>query len=86
MIEFRFDPKKKELYAKALLSGEAEPIEFHVQDYRLVEEEGISSIVIEQFLTNREWLTTLLNAFIIGKEFPIPKDKVGLITELLQQK
>ncbi len=83
MIEFRLDLKKRELYAKALLSGENEPIELHIQDYRLVENSLGTCIIVEQCVANRQWITALMGQFVSGKEFPIPRDKFNLIKELL---
>lgn len=83
MLEFRLDPKNRTLFAKVLLAGESEPLEVSINKYQITDSES-PSVVIHEASTNRKWLSALIDSFLIGKEFLVPKDKIALFRELLE--
>lgn len=85
MTELRFDPKKRELYAKVLLAGEKEPFELAVHNYEITKS-GTPGIMVNKATTNRKWVSVLVDNYVVGKKFPLPEDKVDLIREILEEK
>jgi hypothetical protein len=58
-------------------------IDVNIQDYVLIDDAENPCIVINKCTTSRQWITTLAENFLCGKEVPIPKDKFAFIKSII---
>ena len=79
VIELKIDNKEKRISVKALLNGEATPIEVEVEEYELHND----SIEIKKVSSDRAWVHAALSNFIAGKSFPLPPKSMDFINDFL---
>ena len=84
MMEFKFNPDKKQIYAKLKLAGEKEPIVVEITDYELKKVNEKSFVNIKNAHADREWINILIRDVLVGKNIPVPADKYKLIHEILK--
>lgn len=82
MIDFSFNPKKKELFAKMLPAGEKSPISIRISDYDFLFQENKYHILIKKAHCDREWINVLINKLLIGKAIELPAEKARLLFEI----
>ncbi len=90
LTDFDFDLEARSAYIKAILHGETDEIEVWLEDFAIIEEDGIRKFIVQQAKSNKPWLHNLF-ARIVGKAWKIPaipqlNAHIELITELLQVK
>ncbi len=56
--------------------GETQSITIDIDEYQLITEAGAEFIVVKKAKASREWLTALLEDFVIEKPLALP-DKYG---------
>ena len=72
MTELSIDTRKRALRVRLQLAGEAEPIEIHVNKYRLTQRGDRAALTIVDAAASRPWLTEALRQFVVGQSFPVP--------------
>ena len=73
------DTKVNKVVVQALLKGERERVTINLEKYEIEREGEVSYIVLKRFSSSREWVTLLLNRFLMGKRYKLP----SAITKLL---
>ena len=84
MVEIKFNPKEKHLFARLDLAGEESPIEVEITDYELEESGESTNIIVKQATVDREWIELLIRDLLIDKPISLPADKVKLIRGILK--
>ena len=72
MTELLVDTKNKTVRVQLELLGEHEPIDIAITEYELHRNSRGARITIHRARASRQWMTTALEQFVIGKSFPIP--------------
>lgn len=85
VTELQFNPKNKDLYLEILLAGEKAPFELNIQNYAITNSKT-PKMIVTKASTNRKWVSVLIDQYVIGKEFPLPTDKIDLIRDILEEK
>jgi hypothetical protein len=82
MTELSIDTKKRRIFARVHLVGEADPIEIEIVRYSLTTKENVTKLTIEEATGSRPWIAAALQEFVVGETFTIPK-KAAAILKLL---
>lgn len=72
VVDCRFDTQGNTLTIEALLRGEQKTITARIDRYELEKTGDQHFVILKKFSSSRAWLTTLLNALLIGKRYKIP--------------
>ncbi|TAN48832.1 MAG: hypothetical protein EPN21_13860 [Methylococcaceae bacterium] len=88
LTDFSLDLDARKAFFRTELAGETEAIEVTVEGFGVVNEQGVYKFVLQQGLSNRPWLNSLLSR-VTGKLWTIPPipqlaPYMGLIAELLK--
>ena len=70
--DLAIDTSRKTLRAELDLKGEPSPISIEVAAYELSETNGVVRITFHNVTTSREWITGVLNKYIVGRPFSLP--------------
>jgi hypothetical protein len=70
--QLALDTTRKTLRAELDLKGEPSPISINVAAYELSEKNGVVHIAFQNVTTSREWITAVLNKYVVGHTFPLP--------------
>jgi len=81
VLQFDLDSKNRKLFLKMLLEGEDEPITFSI-DFDIKQKDGNYFITLESSKCSKKWLDTLINDFILNREFQIPKEHIKYLSLL----
>ena len=68
---------------EVLLKGELAPLKVIINGYTFTQREEIHYISIQDIKTSREWLNHVVQDYVHGKEFKVPKKYVRLIKRIL---
>jgi hypothetical protein len=82
MTDLSVDTKNYTCRARLQLAGEPEPVEIHVKKYRLEQRTEGATLTIVDATASRDWLTQVLQQFVVGREFTIP-DRAAAVLKLL---
>ena len=80
--ELQIDKQTKMISGEILLRGENSPIAFSL-NYEITTDSRSYFITIVSARIEREWLNTLANRFLIGKNQEVSASKFSLIADLL---
>ena len=83
ITHLEFDSNKDEIELEVILKGETAPLKVMIKGYTIREVEGINYLRIQNIRTSREWLNHVVEDYVHGKEFKIPKKYVRLIRKVL---
>lgn len=83
LTDLTLNGKDKKIYASVKLKGESSVVNVKIERYKISNKDSNPNIVIHEAKSDKEWLNAILNDFVIGKTFNIPKDKFNLVEELL---
>ena len=83
ITHLEFDSNKDEIELEVVLKGETAPLKVILKGYTLTEVEGKHYIRIQNIRTSREWLNHVVEDYVHGKEFKVPKKYVRLIRKVL---
>jgi hypothetical protein len=72
LTRLKLDTTARTIEADVELNGETQPVNLQVREYELRETEGRATVVLKDIHTSREWLTTLMNNFVVDREFNLP--------------
>lgn len=79
MINFRLNPETHSIEFEIHPKGEDKPIQFQVNKYELLNENGKFFIRVSEISTNREWMNIGINNFLPSKKIEIPTEYEKLI-------
>jgi len=82
MTELSIDTQKRTVRMRLELLGEAEPIEIHIEGYRLEQVGETATVTVLKASASRPWLTEVLRQFVVGRSFTIP-EKAGAVLGML---
>ncbi len=82
VLDFKLDSRQNTLRLELLLKGEQEPLSVFVDEYQLVSDATGTWVVIKRATASRDWITTLLQDFVLSRRIPIP-DKYASISKML---
>lgn len=77
------DSTKDEIELEVLLKGELAPLKVILKGYTFSQRDGVHYISIQNIKTSREWLNHVVQDYVHGKEFKVPKKYVRLIKKIL---
>jgi hypothetical protein len=83
LVGFSLNSRENRASVKVLLNGEVEPITVDIQQYILSRDASGSYVTVSSARASREWITTLLHHFLIGKRIDIPEKYAGYAKMLL---
>jgi hypothetical protein len=72
MLNLSIDSRNRSLQLEMLPKGEERPVTILVERYEVVTENQTTFLVIHKASASREWLTVLINDFLIGRRLPVP--------------
>lgn len=70
--ECEVDTDNNRVWVSCLLKGDSAPTEASIERYEIVREEDGSYIRLKQFSSSREWLTAILDRYLLDKQFRLP--------------
>jgi len=79
VLAFKIDSKDRSFLIELMMKGEKLPIIVDIKSYEFIQHENHTSVVMYEMKTNREWMQTLMDMFIINKEFELPAKLNGPI-------
>ena len=80
VLDLKIDFKTKTLKCNLKLNGESEIISLSAEGFELINTEDRCFINIESVQVSREWLQTIINQFVVGKEIEISEDVYKTLT------
>jgi hypothetical protein len=79
VLAFKIDSKDRSFLIELMMKGETLPIRIEISKYEFVKHENYTSVIIYDLATNREWMQTIMDMFIINREFELPAKLNGPI-------
>ena len=79
VLAFKIDSRDKSFLIELMMKGEKLPIIIDIKNYEFIQHDGYTSVIMYEMSTNREWMQTLMDMFIINKEFELPAKLNGPI-------
>lgn len=79
VLAFKIDSKDKSFLIELMMKGEKLPIVIDIKSYEFIPYDDHTSVVMYEMSTNREWMQTLMDMFIVNKEFELPAKLNGPI-------
>lgn len=73
LTRLSIDSKCRAIRAELDLRGEPSPIVINVGAYDLSESDGASYIAVRDVSTSKEWITALVNRYVVGQRLRIPQ-------------
>ena len=78
------DAKRKTIVLEITLKGEPELTRISIETYEFRRAENRASIVAKEVTTSKEWLTALLNDYLVDREIQLPdkfKNQLAILFE-----
>lgn len=72
ITDLKLDTARHSIEATVDLKGESEPVQIHIHEYEIIEENGTPFVILKEISTSREWLTALAQHQAVGRRFEIP--------------
>ena len=79
VLAFKIDSKDRSFLIELMMKGEKLPIIIDITSYEFIKHEEHTAVIMYEMKTNREWMQTLMDMFIINKEFELPAKLNGPI-------
>ncbi|MHC1764280.1 MAG: hypothetical protein AB9869_08235 [Verrucomicrobiia bacterium] len=83
LVEFKLDSRSAQASITLALHGEADPVTIWIDEYHLISHRDGTSVSIAKARTSREWLTLLVQDFLLGRAFPIPAEYASYVKLVL---
>lgn len=83
LTALKLNSQEKSIEATVALKGEREPVSLRLEDYELVQENGVAYLVVQRVTTSREWLTVLAQDFAVGRRFKLPPEAASVMAQCL---
>lgn len=71
LTDFSFDLDARTAYVKTILNGETDAIEVWLDDFAIIEDDGVKKFIVQHAKSNKPWLNNTF-ARIAGKAWKIP--------------
>ena len=72
MTELSIDTKSRAARVRLALSGETRPVEIRIAKYALTRVGPSTRLAVLEASASRQWLTTVLRTFVVGRRLTIP--------------
>ena len=72
LIRFKINSRAKTATVEVLPKGETEPVTIWIERYELADQPTGMAVVIQRASASREWLTLLMEDFLVGRAWPVP--------------
>ncbi len=79
LAKLKFNSQDKTLHLEVVLMGESEPIEVSLKDYEILEQSGQTFLVFNQGTASRQWITTAIRTFLLGRRFELPESYAAMV-------
>lgn len=79
VLAFKIDSKDRSFLIELMMKGEKLPIIVDIKSYEFIKHRNHTSVIMYEMKTNRAWMQTLMDMFIINKEFELPAKLNGPI-------
>ena len=73
VIAFKINSKDGSFLFEIMLKGEALPVRLEISEYKFIQHEDYTSVIVYNIHANREWMQTIMEFAIVNKEFELPK-------------
>lgn len=73
VLAFKIDSKDRSFLIELMLKGEALPIRIEISKYEFIKHGDSTFVIIYSLKANREWIQTIMDMFVLNKEFELPK-------------
>jgi len=73
VLAIKIDSKDRSFLIELMLKGETLPIRIEISKYEFIQHEDSASVIIYSLKANREWMKTIMDMFVVNKEFELPK-------------
>ena len=83
LLDFQLHSNENRAFLKVLLRGEPDPVSLFIDEYRLRQGPAGTEVIILQARASRDWLSQLLQDFLINRPFPVPEKYAGYAKMLL---
>jgi hypothetical protein len=72
VTELAINTSSRTIRAGLDLKGEPAPIWINIASYELSETNGAIRIAFQNLNASKEWITAVLNKYVVGRTFPLP--------------
>ena len=79
----RLNSREKTIEIEVLLKGESEPLAVKVLQYELQITPEQDFLVVKRAIASREWVTALLQDFVVGRPQPLPHQHSKMVRLVL---
>ena len=79
----KLNSRERSIEVEVFLKGETEPLRVEVLEYELQMGPDQDYLVVKRVVASREWVTTLLNDFVVGRRQPLPHQHSKLVRLVL---
>lgn len=79
----RLNSRDKTIEIEVLLKGEAEPLAVKVIEYELQTGPEQDYLIVKRAIASREWVTVLLQDFVVGRRQPLPHQHSKMVRLVL---
>ena len=83
IISIRIDSTNKAMSLELMLKGELQPLKVELYEYRFAQEGDHFYLEIMKIGANRYWMNTLVEHFLTGKKFTLPREFAKPIRALM---
>lgn len=74
-----FDTHAKTIDIEVQLKGEAELLKVFVDQYDVTEENAQHYLVVKQIRSSKEWLSSVLEAYVNNEKFAVPNEYAKIL-------
>ena|SRR5258708_6226446 len=74
LLELKIDSRQNSASVIVHLKGELEAVQVAVEEYELGQDDKGTFVTVKRARTSREWLTLVLEDFLLNKRFPLPEE------------
>ncbi len=79
LIELKIDSRQRTASVRLILKGEHESVTVLIERYELSDQSGQMSVILRQASSSREWLTLLLQDFVLNKPVVVPEQYAAYV-------
>jgi len=73
VLAFKIDSKDRSFLIEVMMKGEKQPVRIEIDKYEFIQNSTNVSVIMYKINANREWMQVVMDTFILGKEFELPK-------------
>lgn len=83
LLEFKLDSRQGAASVKVLLEGETDPVTVWIDEYQLISHRDGTSVAVTRARASRQWLTFLLEDFLLGRPLQVPAEYASYVKMVL---